>query len=175
MPGKIELRRRIGVRSLRLSVYPDGRVVATVPLLLPRVLIEQFIREKSAWIERKVSAYAKRPVLQIPPRCHAEYLAKKEHARAFVTKRLAELNVAYQFPYKKIAIRNQTSRWGSCSRAGNLNFSYRIVDLSPELADYLLVHELCHVKEMNHSPRFWALVARVVPDFKKKRKLLRAN
>ena len=71
-------------------------------------------------------------------------------------------------------MRNQRSRWGSCSRSGNLNFNYRIASLRPELQDYIVVHELCHLKEFNHKEGFWALVALTVPDWQTLRAELRA-
>ena len=67
--------------------------------------------------------------------------------------------------YKRVAIRDQKSRWGSCSSRGNLNFNYRLILLSEEMCDYVIVHELCHLLEMNHSDRFWSLVALAVPDY----------
>lgn len=101
-----------------------------------------------------------------------EYKMHKEAARHLVTRRLAELNQVYGFKYGRISIRNQRTRWGSCSRQGNLNFHYKIALLPPHLADYVLVHELCHVRELNHSRRFWELVARTVPNFKEMRREL---
>ena len=73
----------------------------------------------------------------------------------------------------KIAIRNQKSRWGSCSKKGNLNFNYKLVFLSPEIRDYVIVHEICHIKEFNHGRDFWNLVGEAVPEYKEMRKRLR--
>jgi len=73
-----------------------------------------------------------------------------------------------------VSIRNQKTRWGSCSRQKNLSFSYRLFLLPPRFCDYVIVHELCHLKEMNHSPKFWALVARTFPDYKKLRREMKA-
>jgi predicted metal-dependent hydrolase len=99
--------------------------------------------------------------------------AHKEYARAFILARLAHWHAVYGYAYGRVAIRNQSSRWGSCSKKGNLNFNYRIALLSPELMDYVIVHELCHLKEFNHSQNFWNLVAREIPEYKKIRNELR--
>ena len=77
--------------------------------------------------------------------------------------------------YKRISIRDQKTRWGSCSSAGNLNFSYRLVMMPLKVIDYVVVHELCHLKEMNHSKRFWVLVSKVLPDYKERKKWLVDN
>jgi predicted metal-dependent hydrolase len=76
--------------------------------------------------------------------------------------------------YKKVFIKNSRSRWGSCSERGNLNFNYRIALLPPELADYVVVHELCHLVHFNHSPAFWAEVSKLIPEWKSARKRLKA-
>jgi predicted metal-dependent hydrolase len=102
-----------------------------------------------------------------------DYINNKENARALVYERINYFNEAYGFKFNKISIKNTKSRWGSCSKKGNLNFNYRIVFLPPALADYLVVHELCHLKEFNHSKRFWDLVAEAVPHFKRLKKELR--
>lgn len=101
------------------------------------------------------------------------YLEHKEAARVFIHSRLAHFNSHYNFTYKRIAIRNQRRRWGSCSALGNLNFSYRLLFLPPELADYVIAHELCHLKELNHSPRFWALLQETIPNYQTRRQELK--
>lgn len=100
---------------------------------------------------------------------HQHFLSNKEVALALVTSRLAHFNTFYNFKYNKVTIRNQFSRWGSCSRKGNLNFNFRIALLPPELADYIIVHELCHLGEFNHSRKFWELVEKTVPGWREAR------
>ena len=95
----------------------------------------------------------------------AHYRAHKERARALVHERLAYWSAHYEGSYGRVAIRDQRTRWGSCSSKQNLNFNYRIVFLPPHLADYIIVHELCHLLELNHSERFWAHVARACPEY----------
>ncbi|NBD74353.1 DUF45 domain-containing protein [Patescibacteria group bacterium] len=102
------------------------------------------------------------------------YLAHKEAARQLVHERLAYWSAHYNLPVRRVAIRNTRSRWGSCSEAGNLNFSYKILFLPPHLQDYLIIHELCHVQEFHHGPAFWALVARHYPEYRAARRELRA-
>lgn len=89
----------------------------------------------------------------------------RERARLLVENRLSVLNKVYNFTINRIAIKNTKTRWGSCSSKGNLNFNYKIIYLSPVFADYLIVHELCHLGEMNHSRKFWALVSKIVPNY----------
>ena len=101
------------------------------------------------------------------------YLQNKASARQLVRQRLEYYNQFYGFKYNRVSIKNQRSRWGSCSRQGNLNFNYRLVNLPSELSDYIIVHELCHLQEMNHGPSFWNLVAQMVPDYLGRRHALR--
>jgi len=105
-------------------------------------------------------------------RARKHYLQHKETARAIVRARVEHLNQYYQVPIKKIFIKNHRSRWGSCSTLGNLNFNYRLALLPQALVDYVIAHELCHLKEFNHSPKFWNLVAQTVPEHKVLRKQL---
>jgi len=95
-----------------------------------------------------------------------DYKLNKERARVLVHERLAFYNTHYNFIIGKVAIRNQRSRWGSCSKKGNLNFNYRIALLPVHLVDYIIVHELCHIAEFNHSKDFWVLVSKTIPDWR---------
>ena len=90
---------------------------------------------------------------------------KREQASRLVESRIKYFNDFYNFKINRITIKNQKTRWGSCSSKGNLNFNYKIIYLKPALADYLIVHELCHLGELNHSKRFWALVSQTIPDY----------
>ncbi len=102
-----------------------------------------------------------------------KYLIYKEDARRIVFTRLAFFNTHYNLTWRRIAIRDQRSRWGSCSARGNLNFNYRIALLPPELADYIIVHEMCHLVEMNHGHHFWQLVGETIPDWRQRRRALK--
>ncbi|MDP2363088.1 MAG: M48 family metallopeptidase, partial [Ignavibacteria bacterium] len=108
-----------------------------------------------------------------PKSSRREYLAVKGQALKLAKQKIEEFNAIYNFRYQKISIRNQKTRWGSCSRKGNLNFSYRIIHLPEKHFDYIVVHELCHLKELNHSRDFWSLVAQTIPDYKEIRKEIR--
>ncbi len=93
------------------------------------------------------------------------YQEYKEAARAKVLARLAYFGPRYGVVWKRVAIRDQRRRWGSCSSLGNLNFNYRLIFLPDHLSDYIIIHELCHLREMNHGPAFWTLVARECPEY----------
>lgn len=99
----------------------------------------------------------------------------RRHARAVIAERLAVCNARYSFTYGRVAIKEQKSRWGSCSRQGNLNFNWRLLLAPLPVLDYVVVHELCHLQELNHSPRFWALVAQACPEYAAHRLWLRQH
>lgn len=151
---------------VRITVKSDGSVVVSKS---PRIAIadaEKFVREKFAWIEAKIREQASRPKRLLAHYSVKDFHENKERARAFALARLAHFNTFYNHRIGSVSIRSQKSRWGSCSRKGNLSFNYKIVFLPPALADYLIVHELCHLGEMNHSKKFWMLVAQKIPDYK---------
>jgi predicted metal-dependent hydrolase len=103
----------------------------------------------------------------------ASYLKHKERARHLVHQRLLYFNQFYNFTYHKVAIRNQRTRWGSCSKHGNLNFNYKLALIPESLANYVIVHEICHLGEFNHSRNFWDLVEKTIPDYVKCREDLK--
>jgi predicted metal-dependent hydrolase len=100
------------------------------------------------------------------------YETHKGQARVLAHERVTHFNAFYGFTWNRISIRNQKTRWGSCSAKGNLNFSYKLALLPPHLSDYIVVHELCHLKEFNHGDTFWSLVEQTIPNHKALRKEL---
>lgn len=115
----------------------------------------------------------KRTLRKILKPKNATYLQNKEAARLLITQRLQYFNQLGEFTYHKVAIRDQKRCWGSCSSKGNLNFSYKLLFLPPCLCDYIIVHELCHLKVLNHSTDFWSVVATQMPDYASRMQLLR--
>lgn len=96
----------------------------------------------------------------------------RKKAEEVVHDRLQFFNEYYGFSYNRVTMRNQKTRWGSCSHSGNLNFNWRLIMAPIEVIDYVVVHELCHIGQMNHSPKFWSLVSQTTPDYKEVRKWL---
>lgn len=168
---KYTLKRSMRAKYMRLTVQPGGTVILTVPHRVPAGMIERFLAQHTEWIERGVKRMQNFKPLPVSGR--RSYLRHKEEARAFITERVAYWNSFYGFEHGRIAVKDTKRIWGSCSRKGNLNFSYALLFLPRELADYIVVHELCHLKEHNHSSRFWALVQKHQPDYLRLRRELR--
>jgi predicted metal-dependent hydrolase len=129
---------------------------------------------KIGWLGVRKRLIRRRPRRRRVSLHTAHYDEHKERARVLVHERLMYWNAFYNCVYNKVAIRNQSTRWGSCSAKKNLNFNYRIALLPQELMDYVIVHELCHLIEFNHSPAFWACMARALPDHEVRKEALRA-
>jgi predicted metal-dependent hydrolase len=173
---EFELRQRKLSKRLRLSVDADGCVAVSAPNRASLTRIKLFIESNADWLLLRLAEIAARPAASKPKKHSTKEIALyKKQARTFVHQRIIELNKIYGFRFGSIAIRNQKSRWGSCSKKGNVNFNYRIVLLPPEHADYIIVHELCHLKEFNHSKKFWNLVAIGSPNYIQLRKDLRSS
>lgn len=158
-------------KNISLSVNRRGQVEVKSPFFVSKKLIDEFVLSKKEWIENvqnKIGSLNK-----TPKAASAQDLARQKIlAKRLIMERIAYHNKNEAFRFKKISIKDMSSRWGSCSYQGNLNFNYRLVYLEPELLDYVVVHELCHLIEHNHSPKFWLEVKRIIPDYKiKERKI----
>ena len=165
------LRRNRRAKSVRLSVGVGGMLAVTVPYGVALWRAESFIHEKTDWVLRSIETMEKRSAESIfSRRSKREYQKLKETARSLAKSRVEYFGSFYGIHPGAIAIRNQKTRWGSCSKRGNLNFNYKIALLPEHLADYIVVHELCHVVEFNHSKKFWQLVAKAIPDYKARRR-----
>jgi predicted metal-dependent hydrolase len=156
-------------RRVNFIIHQDGSLVITAPKKVNQKLIDNLITKNEKWIIKNIQQPKTLEISQQPK----EISQAKKQARYLVENKLKLFNLHYQLTYKKITIRNQKTRWGSCSSNGSLNFNYKIIYLSEKLIDYIIVHELCHLEEMNHSPNFWNLVSEEIPDYKECRQELK--
>jgi predicted metal-dependent hydrolase len=172
----VRLSRR--ARRARISVGCDSAVVVTLPWGFRETDAEKFVKEKFNWIVKCLNYFKRFPAEDgntkpIKKNDRHDYIQNRTVALQLAENKVRQWNSFYGFSYNRISIKNQKTRWGSCSKKGNLNFNYKIVHLPENLTDYLIVHELCHLKHMNHSRNFWALVGQSVPNYKKLRRELR--
>ena len=171
----IRIRRRRGLRNLRLVVAHDGQVTVTAPRLAPLALIRRFLVNQQAWItEAQIRFRDAGHSPRLPVAMERErFLAYRESALALVREHLAVLSARQEWCYTALTIRDQRTRWGSCSAKGALSFNYRLVFLPTHLVEYIVAHELCHLREHNHSHRFWTLLEAVLPGASLRRQELR--
>jgi predicted metal-dependent hydrolase len=169
----VHIRKHRWARKMKITIAGNGTVTLTIPPYIPYFAGKLFIKEQSVWIKNNLE---KLPVPS-PTFSHtpAEIKALKKNARQIITTLVEHYTQLYQVRYRRIAIKDQRTLWGSCSRSGNLNFNWRIT-LAPErILHYVVVHEVCHLRELNHSKRFWDLVAQIIPEYKACRKWLRSE
>lgn len=186
---------RINKRAKRISltVKRDGSCVVTVPFRRSSIFqnlfikkAEYFVSTKKEWIEVQREKYRKLQekikmargidgvdVGELQPASKLSEKDLKAKTLAIVQERLTHFNQFYNFSYKDVRVKKVSTRWGSCSRRGNLNFSHKLALLRPEEIDYVVVHELCHLAEFNHGPRFWKLVEQTIPNYMQIRKGMR--
>lgn len=163
---KYSLKRSLKTRSLKISVNYKAEVCVTAPRFLSEYKINDFVSKKENWILQKIKFFSKFEKLSLPKITKANYKDYKKQAEILVKERMNYFNKFYNFSFNKISIKKQKTRWGSCSKKQNLNFNYKIIFLPNNVADYLIVHELCHLGELNHSKNFWNLVKVAVPNYK---------
>ena len=164
-------------KTLSIQIENAGRILVRAPLGLPEAEIRRFVEEKRGWIEKHLAQVSRREeaarqASRITPE---EMHQLGNEALAWFPPRVRFFAERLGIRYGRITIRNQKTRWGSCSSAGNLNFNCLLMLCPEEVRDYVIVHELCHRKEMNHSPRFWAEVEKVLPEYRKALKWLKTE
>lgn len=160
-------------KHVRLSVHSDGQVIISAPKGMHKGFIESFIHQKADWLAKKIQEFARLTPLLPPKVAQAQYQRYRKQARSLAWERIGAMEHIYGVQVNRVIIRNQKTRWGSCSKKGNLNFNYHIIFLSSEQLDYVIAHELAHLREFNHSRHFWTLVAQVSPEYRKVKKELR--
>ena len=162
-------------KTLAIHVKPDGSVEVRGPLRLSRAKADAFVQEKADWIyktqQRLAEQDQKKHTVNLSQGEVEQY--KKEAASLFQT-RCNYFAEKMGVQYRQIKVNQAKTRWGSCNAKGNLHFTFRLVFAPAELVDYVIVHELAHLKEFNHSPRFWAVVEGILPDYRERRRRLKA-
>ena len=164
-------------RTLALQVKPDGTVEVRAPMLMPKTEIRRFVESHQAWIQKRLQQQAAIKARQdaVAPLTEPELKQLIKAAREDLTRRCEVWAPRIGVTYGRISIRHQRGRWGSCSAKGNLNFNCLLM-LAPEsVRDYVVVHELCHCRHLNHSPAFWQAVEQAYPHWKEAKAWLKQN
>lgn len=161
-------------KRLRIAVYCDCDVIVTLPHDKTVSDVEIYLEKKAKWLTSKLDFFRKAKGLQVKNK-PVGFADNKEEAYKLVVKIIKKFNKIYGFKYNKITIKNHKARWGSCSKKCNLNFNYKIVFLPRRLAEYIVVHELCHLGELSHSRRYWNLVRMGLSNYKMLTNELKSN
>ena len=164
------------IRSNRKTIaiqIRNAKVIVRAPKYTPRFTIDRFVRKNEAYIKRKLEEQKSIP--QQPLLTDNEIKQLKKQARAYIPERVAYYADIMGISYGTIAIRMQKSRWGSCSSKKNLNFNCLLMLAPVEVTDSVIVHELCHLKHMNHSKAFYQEVYTYYPEYEKYHQWLKKN
>ena len=163
-------------KTIALQIREDGSVLVRAPYWMTNTEISHFVKEKKDWIRRHLDKLEEnvnnRPGISLSGE---ELRLLAEKAAEIIPGKVAFYAKKIGVTYGKITIRCQRTRWGSCSEKGNLNFNCLLMKVPEDVLDYVVVHELCHRLEMNHSPRFWKEVENIFPDYRVREKWLREN
>lgn len=167
-------------KTLAIEIRPDMRVVVRAPEKIPQNEIMKFVEEKQNWIKKHlVQMYFKAEEIKKqkkePALTNADIEKLCQKALSVIPDKVKYYAEIMGVTYGRITIRNQKTRWGSCSNKGNLNFNCLLMLMPDKVLDYVVVHELCHLKQMNHSKKFWKEVERYMPDYKNYKKWLNEN
>ena len=169
--------RRSSRRTVSLQIRADGSVLVRAPQRMTDAQVEQFLREHEEWIRvHQVQVLEQKEQAEEAGRLtDAQIRELADQALKVIPERVRYYAPLVGVTYGRITIRNQKTRWGSCSAKGNLNFNCLLMLMPEEILDYVVVHELAHRVEMNHSPAFWQIVESVLPDYRERRKWLKEN
>lgn len=158
-------------RTVAISVK-DGKVILKAPLKLRDSDAKRIIKKHEGWILSKLQSYKNKSIKE-PSLTEMEIKTIKKEAKAYFKTLIDNYSSIMGLKYSRMTITSAKTRFGSCSSNGNICFSYRLMLYPEEAREYVVVHELAHLVEMNHSERFYAIVERYIPDYKQRRKKLR--
>lgn len=164
-------------KTIAIHIKSADQVVVRAPYRMPDKDIQGFVNKHKDWIDKQVEKIRRLDEKRESIRnlTEAERLELTYNAERVIPERVKHYAPIVGVDYGRITIRNQKTRWGSCSSKGNLSFNVALMRVPLEVMDYVVVHELCHRKEMNHSKRFWSEVEKVIPDYKQREKWLKDN
>ena len=160
-------------RTISIEIKDAETVVVRAPERLTDREIQRFLEERKEWLAKHLENARQRAAF--PPLTEEELRTLVAQAKRVFPERTAHFAPLVGVTYGRITIRHQVSRWGSCSSQGNLNFNCLLMLCPREVLDYVVVHELCHRKYMNHSSAFWKAVSEVLPDYQARRKWLKLH
>lgn len=159
-------------RTVALEVTREGRVLVRAPLRMPQGEIERFVVSHAAWLEKTQAKVAARQAAH-PPLTEQETAALRQRARELLPGRVAHYAAIMGVTPTSVKITSARTRFGSCSGKNGICFSLYLMQYPEEAIDYVVVHELAHIRHHDHSPAFYAEVAKVLPDYKERMKLLK--
>lgn len=162
-------------RTISLELRQDYSVVIRVPWQVSDTDAMEFLNRKRKWIEKHMKQKSEEKSDIVPPLSTEEIKRLSNQALVIFPQKVKYYAEILNVSYGRITIRSQKTRWGSCSAKGNLNFNCLLMLAPDKVQDYVVVHELCHRLEMNHSAAFWAQVERIMPDYKKYQDWLKKN
>ena len=160
-------------RTLALEITRDCRVLVRAPLRLSQAKIDAFVASHADWIQTHLEQQRQRVASAPPPPTQADIAALKAKAQAVLPEKVAYWSEKMGVRPTGLEVTTARKRYGSCSGKNSLCFSCFLMDCPEEAIDLVVVHELCHIKEKNHGPRFYALLGQYLPDYKERKKLLR--
>lgn len=162
-------------KTFSLEIKPSLEIICRVPNSAAENEINDFLEKHRAWLEKNLKKARER----ISNESEIQKLSREElenlklRAKEYIPQRVEFFANQMKVKYGTVTIRTQKTRWGSCSSDGNLNFNCLLMLTDFDIIDYVVVHELCHIKEMNHSKEFWNEVEKILPDYRKRRKMLK--
>lgn len=162
-------------KTILLEIKNDLRVIVRAPINTPNSRIEEFLKEKSKWLEKNLLEMSKRIEnrKQMPVLTEEDIKKARKLAKKIIPKKVSEFAKIIGVNFGRISIRLQKTKWGSCTAKGNLNFNCLLVFCPEEVLNYVIIHELCHVKQLNHSKAFWREVEKHCKNYKELQKWLK--